>query len=172
MIIGLLFIDSSFSLALIMDDLLDFSSDTYFMGEALRQARRAESQDEVPIGAVIVREAEIIARAWNQVEVLKDATAHAEMLAITQAESVVDDWRLDWRFTSLNWLAPLLIVSVKRRVLLHRHVGFATHSPVNDRVIGLLSRIPGLELVEGPAHPGHMCSALAPVPGGPGRRSP
>ena len=95
MIIGLLFIDSSFSLALIMDDLLDFSSDTYFMGEALRQARRAESQDEVPIGAVIVRDAEIIARAWNQVEVLKDATAHAEMLAITQAESVVDDWRLD-----------------------------------------------------------------------------
>jgi tRNA(adenine34) deaminase len=78
-----------------MDDLLDFSSDTYFMGEALRQARRAESQDEVPIGAVIVRDAEIIARAWNQVEVLKDATAHAEMLAITQAESVVDDWRLD-----------------------------------------------------------------------------
>ena len=75
-----------------MDDLLDFSSDTYFMGEALRQARRAESQDEVPIGAVIVRDAEIIARAWNQVEVLKDATAHAEMLAITQAESVVDDW--------------------------------------------------------------------------------
>ena len=65
------------------------------MGEALRQARRAESQDEVPIGAVIVRDAEIIARAWNQVEVLKDATAHAEMLAITQAESVVDDWRLD-----------------------------------------------------------------------------
>jgi tRNA(adenine34) deaminase len=95
MIIGLLFIDSSFSLALTMDDLLDFSSDTYFMGEALRQARKAESQDEVPIGAVIVRHAEIIARAWNQVEILKDATAHAEMLAITQAESMVDDWRLE-----------------------------------------------------------------------------
>src|ERR1700726_1139076 len=95
MIIGLLFIDSSFSLAFSMDDLLDLSSDTYFMGEALRQARKAESRDEVPIGAVIVRNAEIIARAWNQVEILKDATAHAEMLAITQAESVVDDWRLD-----------------------------------------------------------------------------
>src|SRR6202011_2619715 len=93
-IMGLLFIDSSFSLALIMDDLLDFSSDTYFMGEALRQARKAESQDEVPIGAVIVRNGEIIARAWNQVEILKDATAHAEMLAITQAESAVGDWRL------------------------------------------------------------------------------
>jgi tRNA(adenine34) deaminase len=61
----------------------------------LRQARKAELQDEVPIGSVIVRHAEIIARACNQVEILKDATAHAEMLAITQAESVVDDWRLD-----------------------------------------------------------------------------
>jgi Fe-S oxidoreductase len=62
-------------------------------------------------------------------------------------------------------LAPLLKVPVNRRVLLHRHVGFATHVPVNDRVVGLLSRIPGLELVEGPVHPGHMCSALAAVPG-------
>jgi tRNA(adenine34) deaminase len=78
-----------------MTDLLDFSSDTYFMGEALRQARKAESQDEVPIGAVIVRHGKIIARAWNQVEILKDATAHAEILAITQAETVVDDWRLE-----------------------------------------------------------------------------
>jgi tRNA(adenine34) deaminase len=91
---GLRFIDSSCSLALSVDDLLDFLSDTYFMGEALRQARRAQSQDEVPIGAVVVRNSEIIARAWNQVETLKDATAHAEMLAITQAESAVGDWRL------------------------------------------------------------------------------
>lgn len=62
-------------------------------------------------------------------------------------------------------LAPLLTVPVPRRVLLHRHLGFATHVPVNDRVVGLLTRIAGLELVEGPAHPGHMCSALAAVPG-------
>jgi Fe-S oxidoreductase len=55
-------------------------------------------------------------------------------------------------------LAPLLTVPVKRRVLLHRHIGFATHVPVNDRVMSLLSRIPGLELVEGPAHPGDMCT--------------
>lgn len=64
------------------------------MNEALRLARRAFKLDEVPIGAVIVRNGEIIARAWNQVETLKDATAHAEMLAITQAESAVEDWRL------------------------------------------------------------------------------
>ena len=74
--------------------MLDFASDTYFMGEALRQARRAWSAEEVPVGAVIVSGGNIIARAWNQVETLKDATAHAEILAITQAESAIGDWRL------------------------------------------------------------------------------
>jgi tRNA(adenine34) deaminase len=74
---------------------MDFSSDEYFMRESLRQARRALAADEVPIGAVVVREGEIISRAWNQVEMLKDATAHAEMLAITQAEAAVGDWRLN-----------------------------------------------------------------------------
>ena len=67
-------------------------------------------------------------------------------------------------------LAPLLRVAVNRRVLLHRHLGFATHVAVNDRVAGLLARIPGLQLVvDGPAHPGHMCSALAAVPGALGK---
>ena len=73
---------------------MEIANDEYFMREALRQARRAYAADEVPVGAVIVREGEIIARAWNQVEILKDATAHAEMLAITQAEAAVEDWRL------------------------------------------------------------------------------
>jgi len=66
---------------------------------------------------------------------------------------------------SADRLAPLLTVPVKRRVLLHRHAGFATHVAVNDSVAGLLRTIPGLELVDGPASPGHMCSSLAPVPG-------
>jgi len=48
----------------------------------------------VPVGAVVVRERKIIGRAYNQVELLKDATAHAEMLALTQAEAAVGDWRL------------------------------------------------------------------------------
>lgn len=73
---------------------MELASEEYFMGEALRQARKAFTAEEVPIGAVIVREGTIIARAWNQVELLKDATAHAEMLAITQAEAEVGDWRL------------------------------------------------------------------------------
>ncbi len=79
-----------------MDDpVIDLHSDAYFMGEALRQALRAYEAEEVPIGAVILREGRIIARAFNQVELLKDATAHAEMLAITQAEQAVGDWRLN-----------------------------------------------------------------------------
>src|SRR4249920_3250114 len=78
-----------------MDEpLIDLHSDHYFMGEALRQAAKAFAAEEVPVGAVIVREGRIIARASNQVELLKDATAHAEMLALTQAEQAVGDWRL------------------------------------------------------------------------------
>ena len=66
------------------------------MREALRQAQKAYAADEVPVGAVVVREGKIIARAHNQVELLKDATAHAEMLALTQAEAAVGDWRLTY----------------------------------------------------------------------------
>ncbi len=76
------------------DPIIDLQSDQYFMGEALRQAARAYAQEEVPVGAVIVREGRIIARAFNQVETLKDATAHAEMLALTQAQEAMGDWRL------------------------------------------------------------------------------
>jgi tRNA(adenine34) deaminase len=65
------------------------------MAEALRQARRAMAAEEVPVGAVIVFQGSIIARAYNQVELLKDATAHAEMLALTQAQQVIGDWRLN-----------------------------------------------------------------------------
>ena len=68
--------------------------DEAFMREALRQAQKAYEADEVPVGAVVVRAGKVIGRAYNQVEVLKDATAHAEMLALTQAEAGVGDWRL------------------------------------------------------------------------------
>src|SRR5213596_1962631 len=68
--------------------------DEFFMREALRQAQKAYAAGEVPVGAVVVREGRIIARAHNQVELLKDATAHAEMLALTAAEEGVGDWRL------------------------------------------------------------------------------
>ena len=68
--------------------------DETFMREALRLAAKAREAEEIPIGAVVVRDGKTIARAYNQVELLKDATAHAEMLALTQAEAAVGDWRL------------------------------------------------------------------------------
>lgn len=70
-------------------------NDEYFMKQAIRQAEIAGSEGEVPVGAVAVLDANIIARAYNQVEKLKDATAHAEMIVLTQAASAVGDWRLE-----------------------------------------------------------------------------
>ena len=72
----------------------DKALDEYFMGEAIREARKAEKAGEIPVGCVIVAGKRIIGRAHNQIEMLKDATAHAEMIAITQAESALNDWRL------------------------------------------------------------------------------
>ncbi|MDO4549783.1 MAG: tRNA adenosine(34) deaminase TadA [Planctomycetia bacterium] len=67
----------------------------YFMREALREAEYAQREDEVPVGAVIVCEGKIIARAHNQRQQLHDPTAHAEMIAITQAGAVLESWRLE-----------------------------------------------------------------------------
>jgi len=60
-------------------------ADEMYMREAIRQAQVAAAEDEVPVGAVIVHERKIIAKAHNQIETLKDPTAHAEMIAITGA---------------------------------------------------------------------------------------
>jgi tRNA(adenine34) deaminase len=77
------------------DDIsIDFNSDEYFMGEAIKEALKAYQMEEVPVGAVIVSDGQIIGRGYNQVETLKDATAHAEMLALTAAQESVGDWRL------------------------------------------------------------------------------
>ena len=76
------------------EPIIDLQSDEYFMQDAIRQAVKAYEDDEVPVGAVIVRNGRVIARAWNQIEMLNDATAHAEMLALTAAEAAVGDWRL------------------------------------------------------------------------------
>jgi tRNA(adenine34) deaminase len=61
---------------------------------ALREAQAAYEAGEVPVGAVVVFDGRVVARAHNQVELLKDATAHAEMIALTQASAAVGDWRL------------------------------------------------------------------------------
>lgn len=73
----------------------DDETDAGFMRQALRLAEKAYKAEEVPVGAVVVQAGRVIARAYNQVELLKDATAHAEMLAVTQAEAAVGDWRLN-----------------------------------------------------------------------------
>lgn len=69
--------------------------DEYFMRRALVQAENAAAEGEVPVGAVAVKNNTIIASAYNQVEKLKDATAHAEILVITQASAALEGWRLD-----------------------------------------------------------------------------
>ena len=69
--------------------------DTFFMSLAFNQAIDAWRQDEVPIGCVIVRDGEVIASAHNTVEHGEDPTAHAEMLAITQAAAAIGNWRLE-----------------------------------------------------------------------------
>jgi len=68
---------------------IELFSDEYFMREALKEAQQAYEEDEVPVGAVIVCNKKIIARAHNMTEKLNDATAHAEMLAITAAENYI-----------------------------------------------------------------------------------
>jgi tRNA(adenine34) deaminase len=67
----------------------------YFMQLALQEAEQAMAENEVPVGAVIVHEGRIIAAAHNQREQLRDPTAHAEMIAITQAAALRGSWRLD-----------------------------------------------------------------------------
>jgi len=69
--------------------------DQVWMRRALRQAQSAAEADEVPVGAVIVRDGQLLAQAYNGREQLRDPTAHAEMLAITQAAAAIEDWRLE-----------------------------------------------------------------------------
>ena len=70
------------------------AQDIVYMREALKEAKKAFDLEEVPVGAVLVREGRIIARGHNQVELLHDATAHAEMLCLTSASAVLENWRL------------------------------------------------------------------------------
>ena len=108
------------------------------MTDALRQARKAQTADEVPIGAIIVKDGEIIARAWNQVEMLKDATAHAEMLAITMAEAALDDWRLnECDIYVTKEPCPMCAGAIAHARL--RRVIFGCHDPKGGAAGGLLN---------------------------------
>ncbi len=73
-----------------------FSEEIYrFMFAALQEAEKALEENEVPVGAVVVKENKIIGKGYNQVEKLKDATAHAEMIALTAAANHIGEWRLE-----------------------------------------------------------------------------
>jgi tRNA(adenine34) deaminase len=79
-----------------MNTIFDHNPDEFYMQAALREAQKAAEKNEVPVGAVIVFKDKIIARAHNQVEMLKDSTAHAEMIAITQAANFLNSkWLSD-----------------------------------------------------------------------------
>ena len=75
-----------------------------FMRLALAEAEQAAAEDEVPVGAVIVHQQRVIASAHNQRESLRDPTAHAEMIAITQAAQALASWRLEdcWLYVTLE----------------------------------------------------------------------
>lgn len=66
----------------------------YFMNEALKEARKAYNKEEIPVGAIIVKNGEIIARGHNQKEYKKDSTKHAEIIAINKACKKLEAWRL------------------------------------------------------------------------------
>ena len=70
-------------------------TDETFMGEALKEAELARECGEVPVGCVIALDGRLIARAHNQREMLQDPTAHAEMIALTQAAEAVGSWRIE-----------------------------------------------------------------------------
>ena len=72
----------------------NFSEEVVYMRMALREAERAAEAGEVPCGAIIVKDGVIVGKAHNQTELLKDPTAHAEILAITQAAAALENWRL------------------------------------------------------------------------------
>ncbi len=79
----------------IQEKSLQRERDIHFMQAALKEAKKAFSEGEVPVGSVLVVEDTIVAKGRNQVELLQDATAHAEMLCLSSASSYFQDWRYE-----------------------------------------------------------------------------
>ncbi len=77
------------------NNILNSADDEYFMRLAIKQALYAYREGEVPVGAIAVYKNKVIAKAYNQIELLKDATAHAEMILLTQASAAIGNWRLN-----------------------------------------------------------------------------
>ena len=124
-------------------------NDTDFMREALREAEAAAREGELPVGCVIAREGGIIARAHNACEALRDATAHAELLAIREASARLRGWRLN-DCTLYVTLEPCPMCA---GALVQARVGRLVYGAPNPAqgCAGSLYRIP-----EDPAFP-HFC---------------
>ncbi len=112
--------------------------DHRIMERALRLAQRAADQDEVPVGALVIRDGKILGQGWNQVEQLKDATAHAEMLALTQAFAAADEKRLEEAelFCTLEPCIQCAGAIMHARI---KRVVFAAHDPKFGGVESLIS---------------------------------
>ena len=121
-------------------------SDTEYMQAALAQANLAAQAGELPVGCVIARDGEIIARAHNECEARRDATAHAELLAIQRASAACGDWRLN-RCTLYVTLEPCPMCA---GAIVQARVGRLVYGAQNPRqgCAGSLYRIP-----EDPASP-------------------
>lgn len=119
-----------------------FRNHERFMGEALKEARLAADKGEVPVGAVVVREGQIIGRGHNQTESLKDPTAHAEILAIGAAGSRGESWRLDQAILYVT-LEPCTMCS--GAVLLARvgHIVFGASDPRAGAVVSTARTLDG-----------------------------
>jgi len=107
-----------------------------FMGEAIKEAKKVSVFSEVPVGAVIVYEGHLIARAHNQVEQLRDATAHAEILAITQASSYLSDWRLKGCSLFVT-VEPCLMCTGALKLSRISHIYFGAYDPKEGALISL-----------------------------------
>ncbi len=119
--------------------------DTRWMGEALQLARKAAAQGEVPVGAVVVKDGEIIGRGWNQSIVLNDPCAHAEILAMREAGDALANYRLKGCTLFVTLEPCMMCAGAMIHARLERIV-FAANDPKTGAAGGQF------DLLENPAH--------------------
>ncbi len=119
-----------------------FRSHERWLGEALREAELAAAAGEVPVGALVVRDGQILGRGHNQVEQLQDATAHAEILALGAASQATGQWRLDGA-TLYVTLEPCTMCSGALLLSRVSSLVFGAHDPRAGAVVSTSRLIQG-----------------------------